>query len=267
MQSSFDERVAKNPSYSLRAFSRDLGLAPSQISQLLSGGHGLSPKLATKIAEALQLEAAEENYLQDLVSMLHARSFSQREASKGRVLAACRGLRREIDLDTFLNISDWCHLALRELCALPEFREDPDWMARRLGLESQTARDAWARLVRLGLVVRSKDGGWEPQDSVTTPSDQQHAAGKIFHTQMLEKAQTALHEQELLARDFSALVLAFSSEQMPEAKKMIRDFRRGFEPLLKEGRRSPADSVYGLTIQLFRLDSREGEKTHEHEMS
>ncbi|MEO5666760.1 MAG: TIGR02147 family protein, partial [Bdellovibrionota bacterium] len=255
LQAGFAARLSKNPSYSLRAFARDLGLSPSQLSQVLSGAYGLSLVAAGRVGKALELTTEEQKYLNDLVTMLHGRGFQQRENARKRATGACRSLRREIDLDSFLNISDWCHLALRELCVLPDFSDDPAWMASRLNLDENTIREAWERLLRMGLVSQSAQGDWLPQPYFATPTDQAHVAGKIFHRQMIEKAREALEMQPLLERDFSGLVLAFASEQMPEAKRLIRDFRRSFEPLLKEQRSSQPDSVYGLTIQLFRLDS------------
>jgi plasmid maintenance system antidote protein VapI len=58
------ERRAKNPRYSLRAFSRDIAISPAVISRLLSGKRPLTPEVACRIG--LNLELTDEQF-KDLV--------------------------------------------------------------------------------------------------------------------------------------------------------------------------------------------------------
>ena len=53
LKSELASRTNQNPNYSLRAFARDLDLAPSRLSEVLNGKQGLSTQAAEKIAKTL----------------------------------------------------------------------------------------------------------------------------------------------------------------------------------------------------------------------
>lgn len=50
-----ERRRSHNPSYSLRAFARDLELAPSRVSRVINGKEGFSRKSAEKTARLMGL--------------------------------------------------------------------------------------------------------------------------------------------------------------------------------------------------------------------
>src|SRR5690606_35734224 len=78
-------RCRQNPRYSLRAFARDLKLAPSRLSEILSGKQGLSRAAAEKVAKALGYGPGETERFCDLVESVHARSRRNRESAKVRL--------------------------------------------------------------------------------------------------------------------------------------------------------------------------------------
>ena len=53
------ERQLRNSKYSLRAFSRDLGVEQSLLCKILKGKRKITPKQACKITSSLDLPAAE----------------------------------------------------------------------------------------------------------------------------------------------------------------------------------------------------------------
>ncbi len=53
LQCELVRRKKKNPSFSLRSFSRKIGVSPSTLSQLLSGDRRLTSRTACKLAESL----------------------------------------------------------------------------------------------------------------------------------------------------------------------------------------------------------------------
>ncbi|RYZ63512.1 MAG: TIGR02147 family protein, partial [Proteobacteria bacterium] len=81
----FELKRAKRPSYSLRAYAKDLQLTPSNLSDVLKGRCGISSAVASRIAEALKLGSEESAFFADLVESKHARSRADREAALKRV--------------------------------------------------------------------------------------------------------------------------------------------------------------------------------------
>src|SRR5438128_1427996 len=78
-------RCRQNPRYSLRAFARDLKIAPSRLSEILNGKQGLSRPAADKIARALGYGASEIERFCDLVESVHARSKRDRDSARVRL--------------------------------------------------------------------------------------------------------------------------------------------------------------------------------------
>src|SRR4051812_37048819 len=61
-----NEAKLKNPSFSIRAFAKRLGVSPTTLSLLLSGRRRISPKLAASLVDRLDLSPAEARALLSL---------------------------------------------------------------------------------------------------------------------------------------------------------------------------------------------------------
>src|SRR4051812_22994437 len=81
----FGTRSRAQEKYSLRSFARDLGLAPSRLSEILNHKQGLSFDLAQRVGEKLGLNDRELELFCHLVESEHARSQVKRELAKTRV--------------------------------------------------------------------------------------------------------------------------------------------------------------------------------------
>lgn len=55
LSAQFEQKKKDNPRYSLRAFSRDVGITPSELSRLMASKRSMSPQLAYKIGSYLRL--------------------------------------------------------------------------------------------------------------------------------------------------------------------------------------------------------------------
>ena len=84
LRAELDRRIAANPSYSMRAFSRDIQLPAQQLSLVLNGKKGISLDVAVRIAERLHLDQHEALHFTDLVQ------FSLVKSEQGRRLLLSR---------------------------------------------------------------------------------------------------------------------------------------------------------------------------------
>jgi len=87
-----ERRCKQNPRYSLNAFARDLGLAPSRLSEVFSEKQGLSREVATRISEKIGLNQDETETFCDLVEMEHARSAEKRAEGERERKTVTHGL-------------------------------------------------------------------------------------------------------------------------------------------------------------------------------
>lgn len=250
-------RTRRNPRYSLRAFARDLGMAPSKVSEILRGQAGISGAAAARISKKLAFPDAEARLFVTLVELGSRSQLKRREAERKLAeLRASHGF-NDLELERFTVVSEWYHGAILELTRVDGFRSDPGWIASRLGLSRAETSSAVARLLELGLLRETKDGRWEPTEAnLATPSGIPSRAIRAYHSQILHKADHAIEAIPVEERDFSALTLAINSSQLEEAREELRKFRRRFCSNLQS---SPGkDRVYCLSIQFFPVDKVRG---------
>ena len=69
LQNIFDRRKLVQKPYSLRSFSKDVGLSPGSVSEILKGKRPLTVKQAKKIAVALKLPDSQLHALIELISL------------------------------------------------------------------------------------------------------------------------------------------------------------------------------------------------------
>ncbi len=268
LKAELTSRCRINPRYSLRAFARDTGLAPSRLSEIFSGKQGLSRDVASKLADRLGYTSDEKSTFCDLVESEHARSKLVRKSAAERVERwwSEREMLR-IKNETFHLISDWHHLAILELMGTKDFRDDPAWIARRLGIGAAEVALALERLEKFGFICRQGEKWILVEQKTTTPGGVPSETIKKFHHQMIQKAADAVWLQQTSERELSTVVIAIDSRRLPEARQMIQDFWRNFctkmevtSTVSDSHASNVKDSVYCLAVQFFGLA---GGGTHE----
>lgn len=245
----FTERQVENPGYSMRDFARDLGMAVSSLSEVLSGKHGLSQRSAASLAVHLGLGANERRFFCDLVESEHGRSQQGREMARSRL--TLRRTASHLDADQFNLISEWYHLAILELMTTRGFKHDIDWIASTLGISRMQADMAIQRMTRLGLLSCDNGRFKVLKSSTTTTDDVPSVAIRRFQSEILEKARHALNFQSVEEREIASVVVSIRKDDLPAARKMIKEFRRMFCGKLEQS--GPGDEVYCFSTALFRL--------------
>lgn len=246
----FVERVARNPSYSLRAFARNLGVSHAYLSMILHGKRRIPARLALLISQVAGFDDKE------------AEAFlaACREATlrHGASRAGEKKLERQsdyfrIELDRFRVLSDWYHLAILDLTQLFGFQPDAAWIAKRLGIKVADVRAAVERLSRLGL-IRIEPGGWQKTHAkLEVPTSRPDEAIRRFHFQMIEKAREAAasdRQEDYDARDITGITMPLNPARLAEAKKRIKRFRRSLLGYVSQGK---CTELYQLNVQLFPL--------------
>ena len=229
---------AKNPSYSMRAFARKAGIAPSALSEVLNGKRTISQKLAARIADRLMWSP---EVLEELESL-------PRYRKRGTVPQP-----RSIDLtmDHFSVVSDWHHFAILSLAETKDFKSDTGWIANRLQITKPMAAKALERLERLGMLERGSDGRlFATGVSYASPDEIASLALRKSHAQNLELAKKSLQEDSVEIRDFTSITMAIDPEKIPEAKKMIRQFRNELCAFLESGDKK---EVFKFCMQMLPL--------------
>ena len=247
------KRCAVNPQYSLRAFSRRLGVPASTLSEVLNKKQGLSKEKALTISKNLNFSALEKDYFVALVESLHGRSKSSRITAQQRVQNIRDIREKDINMENWKIISQWYHTAILELSKTKNFNPDPPAIARRLGITAREVREACERLIRLGMMTRASGKLKATSNSlVKSPHETPSDYIKSFHQSVLTKAALAMYQQPLEIRNYSSLVLAIDDSQIPAAKELIMEFNKKFLNLMTTS--DNPNRLYTLSTQFFRLE-------------
>jgi uncharacterized protein (TIGR02147 family) len=250
----YEVRTSRNPSYSLRAYSRDLGISVSSLSRILSGQQDLSLKKAQVVASVLGLSPSEKDYFFVLIKSRHARSEKTQSALLSK-LASQEMSGAELSLEYFKTISDWQYFAIIELTAVTDFQSDAVWIAKRLGITKAMAEDSITRLLKLELIEEDEKGNLsKTYDFRATPSGIPSRALKQHHQQIMKKAETALFECDIAETDFASIAFSMNSNDISWAREELKKFRRELTKRLSNNKSK--DRIYELSMQLFPMDQK-----------
>lgn len=236
------KRKTKNPSYSLRAFARDLGISSTSLSDVLSSKRHLSKKNAKLICDALALSPSQT--IRMLNEIKGHSSFSDEELDSLR-----------LQEDTFAAISEWYYIAILSLARIPENQANETWIAERLGISPLEVRIALERLLRLRFLKIVNGRLKRTVHSVTTTHNVPSSAIRKFHKQNLNKAIESLERDPVPLRFLTSITMAVDPNRLEEAKTQILRFRNRISKLLETGK---PKEVYHLAIQLIPLTRQRG---------
>jgi uncharacterized protein (TIGR02147 family) len=260
----YGERNERNPSYSLAAFSRDLGISASLLSRVMSGTRPISLKLAMQISTALDLDESESKTL--MLSVLQSSSKRAKISKKVRAklekeLSSTPSDRSglfftTVEIEQFKAMASWYHLAILNLCATEGFINDATWIAQKLGISSVEARDAVERLITIGLLKETEDKVERTKKSFYIKTKKSEFAVRKFHQQMIGKATEELNdasEEAFQRRLINGITFTCDDEHIELIKEKIDRLENEILALVEGEKRK---SVYQMNIQFFPLTKR-----------
>lgn len=231
-------RKSKNPRFSLRAFAKFLEMSPAQLSLLINGKKNLTSKQASKIIERLDLTTGDAfNLLSSTTPYLKKLKLELPEL-------------HYLPEEEFNLISDWIHFAILSLSKIKNNKPNANWIAKKLGIDSLKAMEAFMRLQRLGLITVDQSGFKQSTAQLTTTTDIPSASIRRYHKTNLDLAKEKLDSEPLERREFSAITMAVNPKKMKKIRKLIDEFTQLIHNELEDDR---ASEVYTLSIQLFPL--------------
>lgn len=255
-KSSSDSAGPEGETSTLDQWAKKLGYkSPSSLSMVLRGHRLPSREMIESISQDLRLKSIEKEYFYLLVKL-------ERLSKQGKDISETleqiyRLSHRRSDAfhvthDQFAYISDWYHFAIKQLISSPDFKEDLEWIHRKLRRKVSPAkiRDAIQNLIKLGIVERSHDGQLKVSGKgLETPNDEVvSVALRNHHRGMIHRALESIDEQPMENRYLNAITLKLDKNRLKEAKEFITCFLREFG---KQFSTEGVSDVYQLNIQLF----------------
>lgn len=223
----------RNSRFSQRAFAKKLQLSPGRLSEYLTGKRLMSRRTLERVIALLNLPAEQANELLEL----HDLATNQSIVSPNL-----------LSLEEFEHLQDWQYFPILALLETKDFQSSISWIAERLGISEKLAHESVDRLLKLGFISKRKGRFVLTFKKISTPNDIPSKPLRDSHKQTLEHLIQSLDQVPPELREVSSITMAIATEKIPEAKKLIRKFKRSMERLLETGERN---EVYNLNIQLF----------------
>lgn len=248
--------------FSLRVFCRKSGFrSPNYLKWVLDGVRPIALKSVHKFAAGLSLDAHESQYFALLVQFREARDPAAQRHAYEQMLAAQRRRAGTQTTDAYQYLSRWYLVALRELVAAPDFRDDVAWIRDRLGGEITAAeiKQGFETLERLGLIRRTAAGRRQQAAADLQTAHEVHSVAAFnYHAEMLERAARVLTQRPAAEREYQSLVALVDDETMALLKEQCAAFQQSIVALLQARERATKKArgpkeLYALNMQLFPL--------------
>lgn len=255
LRDEFESRKIRNPSYSLRAFARDLAVSPSRLSEAMSGARGLSVEMARKIIMKMDLPKDSARQFELSVEAVHARSPKQREIASQQLKRLQSG--SHSSAPKTLTIVDWITEAVLKMNERSNVETDVESAAHKLGVPTFAVESSLRFLGRLGFLNRT-------QKFKSYLKDRGHGRRlNVDYSQLLEIAERISSSQSTRRPhsfgevDLSHKCLLLDPAGAKRARELIREC---YTAICRLERSSQKSSVYFLMSQLFTVEKHEETK-------
>jgi uncharacterized protein (TIGR02147 family) len=247
------------PHFSYRYFSQKAGFrSPNFLKLVIEGKRNLSPESIERFTSALKLNKKETEFFRILVHLNQARTIGEKKLYAEKLMQF-RSFRyiHPLRQDQYRYYAEWYNIPIRELTILPEFSEDPGWIARSLlpPISPQQAQKALNLLLQLGLLERDESGRLVQADAFISTGDEVTSTSVAnYHREMIQKGSEALDRFPGPVRDISSVTMALSESSFQEIKSLIQRFRKELLAIADQDQRP--EGVYQINFQLFPLAKR-----------
>lgn len=248
----------------LRDFARKAGFnTHTFLVNVIENKRSLTTDSASKVARGLGLKPEHRTYLELMVRFGNAKTVDEKNDVYEQMCASMpRSEIRKIGSDYFEIFRNAYVLTIRELVALPDFQNDPKWIARKIHPHITPAQAARAlqTLLDARLLEQGKRGKLEQATAdLTTGAEVKSLAVSLYHKQLLGLAETSIDETSAKNRDISSLTVNISKSEFDFIKRRTADFRMEILNFLKKKREDKTAAfpeerlraIYYLNMQLF----------------
>jgi len=245
----------RNSAYSYRLFARKAKLgSPNYLKLVVDGKRRITDRTLFQFARGLGLSRDEEKYFRELVMYQEVSDPDSKELHLRSLLKYQEKQRTPtlLKADRIKFLLDWHHAVIRELVLTKDFKEDPSWIAKRLGnkITETQAKESLDLLVRLQILYRGPSGRLEQKDPLLTSSDEvpSHVI-RSLHRTYLRKAINSIFSVSMDKRELSGLVVTIPSSRLKEIKEELKEFRKKLNR--KYGLEREGDDVFFVGLYLF----------------
>lgn len=232
LQQEYNNRKKRNPSYSLRAFSKLLGVDQSSLSKFFKGERAFSNETIKHVLEKLALDDSTKHYIEEDIKNRESEYLVPEE-------------------EVIKMLSHWKYWAILEFLKIDN-TGNSQFIAERLGLTKEEVESSLEDLINQNF-VQFNEGIYKllkPNNNWIS-NKRTSEARKDFQKMLLELSLNALNDVPIDYREHGSLTVAIDKNKLPEIKEKIRTFQKDLGKFVQ--RRGELNEVYQLTISFFPL--------------
>ncbi|WP_408098901.1 TIGR02147 family protein [Peredibacter sp. HCB2-198] len=236
LHSKYLERQQRNAKYSLRSFSRDMGISSGRLTNLLKGRDIPGDETIEKFFSIFNLAEEERQRLKKII-------YSQKYLRRGP------GFSKQLNEEEFNRISDWKTWSVFTMFQASDYLPNIVWFSQKLKLSVEEIDIGLKKLLDVGLIAE-KDGFYELiYQSVTTTNDVPSTSIRKFHKEFIPIGLKSLDKVPVEQRDVSSLTFCIDKNMLPEYKKALAEFRAKLSQIARQN--DVSNELYQLNIQFF----------------
>ncbi|MDD0854022.1 TIGR02147 family protein [Halobacteriovorax sp. GB3] len=253
----YEAKKAMKSDYSYRVFTNRGDLkSPSHLKMIIDGKRNLTTKTIPKYVKALGLTSKKETkFFELLVQYTQEKDMSEKKELFCHLMdeKKKKGLTL-IENAQFQFFANWYNVVIYVLLDIADFEGANENLLKLFKGEvsMKMAKESFTILRTLGLIERNNEGYWkQSKGALSTSEDIRDMALLEYHSTMIKLGLTSLRRDAMSEREFNGATLQINKENLPEVKKMIRDFRKEINQYTSS--LDNCDQVYQLNIQFFPL--------------
>lgn len=247
-----ERRMTANPSYSLRAYARDIGMSSSRVSEMLKEDSPISYKSAHIMAEKFKLDDAEKEYFLLLIQYQSAKDKKTRLTAWKNILKRRTFAVFKTYHSNFSILHKWFYVPLIEYVTAPKSLSY-SVIAKKIGISEKVLLSALLELEADGYIHMTSENKWKKRELLSkyeSPVGSDVIRG--FHKEYLKKASVYIDSQKIEKRKYMTSVFRLRKDDLLKARQEIEIFNQNF--IKKYANDRTSDLVYCLANQLYEIE-------------
>ena len=240
--------------WSIGSWAKTLGLkSTSSITKILNNHRLPGPKITQSLIKYFNFNPKESSYFQNLIEFEKAKNNPSLKSTLLQELIENNHSKNQtqfLDLKTFEVISQWYHLAIREMSRLKKFKATNEWISKNFiyPISESKVKLAINNLLKINLLLQ-KGKKLKPSDGNLSTSEDIHSlAIQHYHESMLDIAKHSIKAVPLTEREYLSGTLSFKKDNLEKAKIMLRKFLDDFGQTMDI---EQGDEIYQIQLQFF----------------
>lgn len=259
----YQYKKSLNSQFSENAFVFQAGFGKNSrgyLGLVLKGKRNLTAKSIIGFSQAMGLGSEESIFFENMVLFNQAKTEKEKVYFFERMKVGARGAKSKIvDVlsSQYRYLNEWHLVVLRELVGLVDFKEDADWIVRRLNhrISKDKVEQGIEDLLNLGLIARNETGKLVISDPIVLFSSTKNNfknSSKLHHD-FCQKAAEEMMLEDFENRAAQLMTLSISQKKFEDLRQELKDFTKMILKKYVHNEKNTADIVVQIGSQLIKL--------------